>query len=511
MKKYLVTCLLCFSLLHLIAQPPTWVNYQTRSTRYPDSRYLTGFSSELIIKEEPREDVLERLSGYAKDKLVQGVITEIQSTVALEINTLNGATKEELKSSSVSSTNATIAGLKVETYYDKGKKEDVAYAFAYAEKSEVIKYYENEIKAALDRFENDLTIATNHLNQKNNQKALKVLFGFQPAFRELEHAQMLMVTLTGNYNHPATKRAEINKYRTEVEKLINSIKSNQQFTMEDAAYYIAFALSNQLPDKSRPISINNFTYEDTPMGSPFSRRLSFALEHKLEEEGFTLTDRAEDFSDALILNGTYWGNADKIKIVTILRGKSDSKTLASGECYLPKSSLESNGIVFKPENYKQALVNMREFAANEVVGGNLDIDIYTNKGRNNLIYLEGDILKLFVRANKECYIRIIYYLADGSKVLLLDNYYINRDNVNKTYELPYSFECAEPFGVETLQLNAQDEPFEELYTEEQYGYEFITEPLASIQVKTRGFKKVKSTNEEEIKAEKRLVFTTMRQ
>ena len=177
------------------------------------------------------------------------------------------------------------------------------------------------------------------------------------------------------------------------------------------------------------------------------------------------------------------------------------------DTFLPIVSLESRGIAYTPENYKQALINMKEFAKDEVKGGNLNIDVYTNKGKENLIFTEGDVLKLFVRANRECYLRFVYHLADGSKVLLLDNYYINRDNVNQVYELPYEFECAEPFGIETLQLNAQGEPFEALNVRSEYGYDFILDDTQTIITKSRGFKKSKS--ETDIKAEKRLVFTTM--
>lgn len=489
---------------------PAWIEYEHRTIRYPDDKYLVGFSSEQIVrKEQPREDILERLSGYAKDKLVQSVLTEIKSVTSMEIQTTNGITNEELKSASVASSDATIAGLKVETYYDDRKKDEVAYAFAYASKAEVIKYYENEIKTYLDRWNTDFTIAENHKNQGNNQAALKLLFGFQKDFRDVEHAQTLLVTLTGNYNLPAIRRAEFNTFKTRVENKISEIRGIDQFSLEDAAYYIAFSMSTQMDDKSTPIVVNNFTFEDTPMGSKFSRRFKASIDQKLSSEGFSVVQNIEGNPNALVLNGTYWENADKLKIVTILRTQGVSKAVASAECYLPKATLQQIGIAYKPENYTQALVDQKIFSENEIIGGNLNIDLWTNKGKERLIYTEGEELKLFVRANKEAYIRIVYYLADGSKVLMVDNYYINRDMVNKTVELPFSFECAEPFGTETMQMNAQVDPFEPLQTEEQYGYEFITEGTHAIQVKSRGFKKVKSTKTEDIKAERRLVFTTM--
>lgn len=498
------------SLIQGYSQTPAWVNYETRTVKFPDSKYLVGFSSEMVLRKDlPREDLLEKLSGYAKDKLVQSVLTEIKSTTTMSIQNTNGVTNEELKSASVASSNATIAGLKVETYYEDNKKDDIAYAFAYASKSDVIKYYENEIKSYLDRWRTDFGIAESHQKNSDNQKALKLLFGFQRDFRDIEHAQVLLVTMTGNYNLPALKRSEVNDFKLEVENKIAEIRGIDQFSLEDAAYYIAFSMGTQMEDKSQAIVVNNFTFEDTPMGSKFSRRFKAAIDQKLSQEGFNVVQNISNNPNAYVLNGTYWENGDKLKIVTILRTQGEGKTISSAECYLPKRSIESLGINYKPENYTQALIDQKIFSENEIIGGNMNIELWTNKGKDNLIYTEGEELKIFVRANKECYIRIVYYLADGQKVLLVDNYYLNKDMVNKTVEIPDTFECAEPFGVETMQLNASVDAFDALQTEEQYGYEFITEGTASIQVKSRGFKKVKSTKVEDIKAERRLVFTTM--
>ncbi|MFY0627783.1 MAG: hypothetical protein JXR07_15905 [Reichenbachiella sp.] len=489
------------------SQAPAWVSYETRTVRYSDTKYLVGFSSEKVVRDDqPREDLLEKLSGYAKDKLVQSVLTEIKSTTTMSIQNTNGVTNEELKSASVASANATIAGLKVETYYEDNKKDDFAYAFAYASKADVIKYYENDIKAKLDKFSTDYSIAENNFSQGNNQKALKALFGIQTDLGSVAHGQMLLVTMTGNYNLPSLKRNEINAFKSKVESKINEISSNQKITLEDAAYFIAFSMSTQMDDKSQPIVVNNFTFEDTPMGSRFSRRLQAAIGQKLTQEGFGIAENIQNSPGALILKGTYWENGDKLKITSTVRTQATSQALASAECFMPIRTLESIGVAYKPENYKQAMIDQKIFAENEIVGGNMNVEIWTNKGKDNLIYTEGEELKLFIRANKECYIRVVYYFADGSKYLMIDNYYINRDIVNKTYEYPETFECAGPFGVETLQLNAQVDPFDPLNVDSD---DFIVDDTQTIQVKSRGFKKKKSTAVEDIKAERRLVFTTM--
>jgi hypothetical protein len=150
---------------------------------------------------------------------------------------------------------------------------------------------------------------------------------------------------------------------------------------------------------------------------------------------------------------------------------------------------------------------MRAFNRDEVVKGDLNVEIWTNKGDENLVYTAGERLKFFVRANKECYIRLIYHLADKQSVLLLDNYYVAAHLTNKVIELPDEFECAEPFGVETLVVNVQTQQFGPLKTRSMYGYQFIEDSFNDILIGTRGIKKV--TDNPPDKAEKRIIFTTM--
>jgi hypothetical protein len=105
------------------------------------------------------------------------------------------------------------------------------------------------------------------------------------------------------------------------------------------------------------------------------------------------------------------------------------------------------------------------------------------------------------------YVRVIYYMADGSKVLLLDNYYIDQTKVNKVIEIPDEFECAEPFGFETMQILAQTKAFKPLLTEKKYGYDFVVQETKAIVANTRGFKKVENKDKS---AEMRLNFTTVK-
>ncbi|MBU2914060.1 DUF4384 domain-containing protein [Reichenbachiella agariperforans] len=503
-----ISLLLLIALVPLVdslAQAPVWTNYVHRKANFPESEYLVGFMSENNINGEPEEVVLERLQGYSREQLVESILVDIQSISTLNIHNVNANTHEEFKKNSTSVSNASIVGLKTETYYDKRK--DIGYAISYAKKKNVINHYSNEIAKSLNQINTLYTIIQNQIQAGNNENALKSLFETQTLLRSIEQQSTMLITLTGEYNHPAIKRDEFNQHKINIDNDLISIRNTDQFKLDDAAFFIAYSLSIQLDNTNTSIRVNNFTYEDTPMTSSFSRRLNASIEQKLIQQGFKVISQNIDNQDYYVLNGIYWDGADKLKVSTILRETASSTAIASTDCYLTKSFLDQNQISYKPQNYQEAMVSMQQFAKNEITDGGLKIDVFTNKGKDNLIFEENEEMKLFVKANRECYLRFIYHLADGSKVLLLDDYYISREYVNKAYQLPETFTCAEPFGFEILQLNAQSTPFEPLQTQEQYGYKFIIEDSEAIIQKTRGFKK--STNTEVLKAEKRLSITTM--
>lgn len=138
-----------------------------------------------------------------------------------------------------------------------------------------------------------------------------------------------------------------------------------------------------------------------------------------------------------------------------------------------------------------------------------DIQFWTNKGDSDLTFSDGDELKLYVRSPKETYIRLIYELADGTKVLMFDNYHIDHSQINKEIKYPETFECAAPYGNETALLYASDTPFRPLSVEDHDGYQFITETVQKLNKGTqRGFKKKKGSGK--MMLVRQLDFKTMR-
>jgi len=112
----------------------------------------------------------------------------------------------------------------------------------------------------------------------------------------------------------------------------------------------------------------------------------------------------------------------------------------------------------------------------------LMLEVSTDKGYGPQSYREGDIMRLKVRANKPCTVRMIYQDAAKNLVRLRnDDFRITADGVDKWIDIPEQFECAAPFGFEMLLAYATEGNFKPIEkTKEQNGFTFILEDLKNV-------------------------------
>jgi len=278
---------------------------------------------------------------------------------------------------------------------------------------------------------------------------------------------------------------------------------------DEAAGILAEAIAAKLQDKSLSLQVFPFTYQDSRMAGSFSASLLPLLKQKISDKGIALVESsnttAQIASDA-ILTGVYWVENNQLRLIGTV-SRRDGNVIAGAEALLSKDWFAKNNQSWLPEKFEEAGERNKIFTENEIVGGGLNLELWTNKGNENLIFAENDTLLLYVRTNHECYLRFVYYMADGSKVLLMNDYYINSENVNKVIQIPETFICAAPFGSETLVLNGQTSPFQQLNTSTNYGYTFIEEDVKTIVAQSRGFKRVSNQT---LNGEKRLMISTIK-
>jgi hypothetical protein len=509
MKKiYLVFLIVLVSNQLLFSQKShNWLSLENRNTNYPESFFIQGFSSKNIKKQEDIDEILKKLTEYAKLNLIESVKVSIKGISELYTREVDNTVKQHYKEIIASSASLDIVGLKVETYYNYKKR--IAYAFAYANKSDVAYYYKNIIDENIGRIEGNIDISENALKKGDNQYALKKYQESFPILRETEEAQSIyMVLKSDNLNDENLQMNKTLHLKKQIDVGLRNIEKRSDLTLDNVCSLLAFTIKDQAKQINDRIHLVNFTYQDTRMGSEFSFKLNHILQNILiQDVGYDVATEISHLEEktSLMLFGTYWEESNGIKIITTLKNIQTGNILASAQVTLPTSYLDQNEVSVKPENFENAYSRIKLFNKNEIFGGDLNLEFWTNKGDNNLVFTEGEKMKIFVRSNKECYLRIIYHLADGSAVLLLDNYYVSSDKVNMIYELPYKFECSSPFGVEILQVNGQTQKFSALQIINQGGYDIIQNDLNTMLINTRGMK----LTEDLMMAEQRIVITTL--
>jgi hypothetical protein len=119
-------------------------------------------------------------------------------------------------------------------------------------------------------------------------------------------------------------------------------------------------------------------------------------------------------------------------------------------------------------------------------------------------------MKLFVRVSRPAHVRVLYNLADGRRVLLYDDLYLDSSQVLRAVEIPEDFECAAPFGSETIVVLARTSPFPPLKARLKDGYKVLQARSASeAALQLRGMKLKSASSRKIDHAQETLTLTTV--
>lgn len=472
---------------------PSWAHYETRKARYPASTYVKGFSSAEYRENEPRGDFMNRLKGHARSRLAESIQVEIKSMTTTNMVTENQVTSNYFKQTSLSMAEVKVTGLKTETFFDEEKNE--GFAFAFAKRAAITDNYLNQLDLDIAQTAGHLNDAQSFRQQDNTKKALKHYFAGLQKLGTIQEAHGLLMSLNQwNYEHSALRMDTVNSLHQQIEDGIAGIQQSSALTLDGLSYFLAHGLALQMTGLHKPVYISPITFEDKGVASHMSKRLMMQLERDLNEQGIKVTTSNKRFTNQrkehFLLKGTYWEEKDQLKVILAVKNPAQGQTIASAEGKLPLKWLQENDIAYLPENYQKLQDDLQALNKNEMVSSGLHVALTTNKGNNNPVFSRGDTLELYVKANKPCYLRFIYHLADGARVLMLDNQYINGNKVNELVRIPDKFVIAAPFGGEIMQLNAQTEPFKPLQTSEYGHYRRIQDDMDKILKNVRGFKPV---------------------
>jgi hypothetical protein len=265
------------------------------------------------------------------------------------------------------------------------------------------------------------------------------------------------------------------------EKVVTYTLRKKTLTLEDKLREAVLSLSSKVPDKTARIMVARIYYRDKLPGpiSPYiKQKLEMAIEThtsfalvgeeeiknvavKIYQAGYSTAGvgTPESFANLsgakVVIVGSYWDSADEVELNLKAIDAGSRIVLSTSNVKIPKNLLPN--IPLAPENYNSKIDD--EILQTESKGEELQVEVWVD--RPDGVYYEGDEIKIFVRANRDCYINLVYYDAEGNAILVFPHKgnWEHKIEGNKIYKVPGDFVIKPPFGREILKVFASDKPF----------------------------------------------------
>jgi TolB-like protein len=503
----------------LAGDDPDWVLNNGRSARYPSTTYLTGYGT----APSKEKDAASIAQDNARAQLTQSIVVTIKNEVIDKLEEQGKKSSQYFSSVTQSSTSLEISGVKTETYA-KGK---IVYALAYVSKTELVRIYTEKRNALSAQIKNVIASAEKDASENKIDEAARKYAGLFPLYDELKEATTILLVAGGGSAASMINEDQAVIGKTEIAMRIDQLLARSIASIDDAARAVAYQISQQVKTGSTKVLVTPLIYQDSKMTSPFARYFQQALETQMQK--FAVWDVAQQARGFIpkssqitrdlavasgaqnIFEGSYWEQGSKIKIIGRLREIGSGKILAGAEALFDAQLIESAKLSYKPQNFEAALTDQKAFAKDEVISSDIQLEAWTNKGNEHLLFTEGEIMKIYVRVNRAAHIRIVYNVADGKRALLFNDHFINESMANQVVEIPAEFECAPPFGAESLIICARLDAFPTIPTYSEDGIEFLSDrDPGKAAMATRGFKKKDPESTAVQQTETRIMITTMR-
>lgn len=468
--------------LLLAADPganPDWVTSGGTSGKYSLRTHLVGFGA------AEGSDV-DAARDQAARQVAQQISVRIESQASDVSAEKNGKGTYATTVFTKATTDVRISGLKYETHASGGK----TYVLAFVARAQAASDRRAERDRAWAEAKETLARADRARAAKQETDAIRAYLAARTLYAEVMEHEAVARAIGGADDKSAALNDEVAAANAKIDEQVASALKTATATLEDCEASLGLQLSQQGVATGSKVVVAPLTYGTTSYSSVFGRTVATDLEGKIARSkllGPQLQTRQ------LAIKGSYADLGDSVRVIVVAREVDSGRAVASGEASVKKAALPKD-LSLVPQNLQQALVDQKILAQGEEVSGDLRVEVWTSKGTNNVVFSAKEEMKVFMRVNKPCYVRLVYLLASGMKVPLAQAYYIDQSKVNFAVEYPDTFEVTAPFGIERLHAVAFTEKPEPLPTVQQIvegeKYDVVTETQAL--VKHRGIQKKKA-------------------
>ena len=280
-------------------------------------------------------------------------------------------------------------------------------------------------------------------------------------------------------------------------------------TLDHCAATAALDLSASLPPGIR-VLMDRVTYADTPFCGTLSAYLEQALASHLVamgqvrivdkaggrdaiRDGAMATDLPAALRSQAVVRGVCFDLGEEVQIALRVTDAT-GQDLAATTLKVPASLIRKAGLKLVPDNFQEARQALAICDA-QVQASRLKVKLALDRG-NGGIYRKGDKLYLFLKANLDCYVRVLYHQVDGTNLEIFPNQWHpgNRIEKDHLYQIPpdqggFEMEVLAPFGVEMVKVMASTEPLDPSTQErDPGGLKAVKDDLATLLGRTRGLR-----------------------
>ncbi|MBW2230093.1 MAG: hypothetical protein JRG92_11430 [Deltaproteobacteria bacterium] len=473
-------------LLGLLATPgaaharPEWVVRGGLSSEYPRERFVTGYGV------ASGSGALARAKQEAAADLARKLSVRIESELSDVSREHQGHYSYRLAAMTRSTTDVRLTGLH---YAEPHKRWGKTHVLAWVDRTAATRVRLAERDRALGEVRACLAAGEAAREAGRKRVALETFEDCRrPVAEALQHqavARALRPALAGEGDALLTLIGAARRLDGEIDAMLTG-PSRDLARATDA---MALQLARQGVSTRSRLMISHWNYGATNLSSSFGRQAGLELERALAR---TAADRDALHSDVLApdiaITGVYLESGAELRLCATAREIVSGRLVASAEARMPVSAVPER-LQLRPPNFDAALRDLHILAEAPVPESDLQLAVWTDKGRGGVLYTEHEELTLFMKVNQPAWVRLLYVLQGGVQVPIDQAFRIDSGRVGQVVEYPQRFEVVAPFGVEMIHATAFTTKPDRLLTREReidgVHYEVIAEGLDAV-VRTRG-------------------------
>jgi len=434
----------------LSAEAPAWI--QSPGSVFPSQAYLTGYGvSESKGSEAQR---LREARAMARQELAAALRVRVQSEFTSAAAHTDTEGKRYVQNLVQTRSDLELEGLdRFETWTER---KGAVHVLAVLEKAKAAALLEERLLSQARQ-------ARSSFHQAKADRDLDGLLKVRGLLKRV-HEDAGLLRVLGRSPLPLDLPSQRDLDTTALELLRN--RSGLDGALDAALYN----LGADLPGRLR-VMIDRIVYGQTRFSSTFGAYLEQRLgERLLKFDGIRILDRAlgaregAELQAQALLHGSYLEMGDEVSL--LLKATSiGGEELASSQVRIPRAWIQKAGLRLLPENHDEAARSLA-ILDTQVAPSELKINLQIDRGDGG-IYRQGEPLHLFLRASRDCYVRVVYQQVDGTKVQVFPNqfhpdYRVRKGELTRIPAEGDGFELrvSEPFGSEIVKVFASTEPFE---------------------------------------------------